>query len=183
MKELMNYLPENYAASPEMAALQAAIQPEISAVWAARRGMLQQTDPRTATEWGIALWEQAFGLTPDDSKDLDFRRSRVVAQIRGSGTVTAGHIKEVAESFSNGEVEVVEFFSGYHLEIRFVGTVGIPPNLDDLEAVLNSILPAHLSWEFVIYFRTHGELTSLTHTQLAAYTHTTIREGDLTDGN
>lgn len=178
--QLMDYLPERYAASKETVTFQEALQPELDLVWRSRSDLLLQLDPRTAT-WGLSLWETAFGLPTDESRDIEYRRTRVIAKLRGNGTTTVALIKSVSESFSNGEVDVVEFFSEYRLEIRFVGTIGLPPNLDDLEATLDEILPAHLDWDFVIYYRVHEQLTPYTHGELAAFNHATIREGDLTN--
>lgn len=178
--QLMEYLPERYMDSVETVTFQEAFQPELDLVWQGRNELLLQLDPNTAT-WGLSLWEEALGLPTDTTRDIEYRRVRVVAKLRGNGTTTVALIKSVAESFSNGEVDVVEFCNEYRLEIRFVGTVGLPPNLDDLADTLDEILPAHLDWKFVIYFRTHGQLAPYTHGELAAFTHHTIREEELTD--
>lgn len=183
MSELMGYLPELYEDSRETVAIETAIQPELDIVWDARHDLLLQLDPNAAT-WGLALWEAALGLTTDVGKELAFRRTRVVAKLRGKGTTTVALIKSVSESFSNGEVEVAEFYDEYRVEIRFVGTIGLPPNLEDLRDALDDIMPAHLVWEFVIYYRTHQLVRPYTHGQLQQFQHQTIREGDLTnDGN
>ena len=176
--KLMDYLPPKYGDSPEMVVIQNALQPEVDAMWQARNEFLLQLDPTTAT-WGLALWEEAFGIPTDVEKDIDHRRSRVVAKLRGNGTTTVALIKSVSESFSNGEVEVNEIYSEYRLEILFVGRIGIPPNLEDLRDVLDEIVPAHLEWVFVINYRINNELAPYTHNQLAAYTHAAIREEDL----
>ena len=62
----------------------------------------------------------------------------------------------MAESFSNGEVELTEFPLQFRLEIKFVGSVGMPPNMEDLTAALREIMPAHLRWEYVIVYNTWG---------------------------
>ena len=180
MRDLMDYLPEWYQDSPETVATQKAIQPELDMIWTARNDLLLQLNPNTAT-WGLDFWEEALGLPTDKSKELAFRRTRVVAKLRGSGTTTVPLIKNVSESFSNGEVEVAEFYSEYRVEIRFVGTIGIPPNLEDLRDALCDIMPAHLVWEFVIYYRIHQQVRPYTHGELSAFQHQTIREGDLTN--
>lgn len=182
MKDLMGYLPESYGGSPETQIIQAAMGPEMEALWGGRDGLLEQLTPYTAT-WGLALWERGLGLATDESKPVEYRRTRVVAKLRGNGTTTVELIKSVAESFSYGEVAVVEHYSDYKVEIRFVGTVGLPPNLEDLRAALRDIMPAHLTWDFVIYYRTHGQAGAYTHGQLAAFTHSTIREGNLHAAN
>jgi hypothetical protein len=178
VRELVSYLPEYYDNSSETATIQRAIQPEIDLVWSARDDLLLQLNPRTAT-WGLDYWEAALGLQVDRSKDLEFRRTRVVAKLRGRGTTTVALIKSVSESFSNGAVDVRDIAREYRVEIHFVGTIGIPPNLEDLRAALDDIMPAHLDWIFVIYYRTHEMVHRYTHGELRAFQHTTIREGQL----
>ena len=71
-------------------------------------------------------------------------------------------IQNVAESFSNGAVDVLEYPAEYRFEIKFTGTLGIPPNLDDLSAALEEIKPAHLAYDYIILYRTWGELEEKT---------------------
>ena len=51
-------------------------------------------------------------------------------------------IQNVSESYSNGTVEITEHPEKYTIDIKFVGTVGIPPNMDDLTATLREIMPS-----------------------------------------
>lgn len=89
----------------------------------------------TAT-WGLSSWETALGIQVDEKKTLDLRRSCIRGKLRGNGMTTVAMIKNVAESYSNGDVAVTEYPAQYRLEIKFVGTVGIPPNMDDLTQTL-----------------------------------------------
>ncbi len=180
MSRLMDYLPEWYGGSPETAAIQNAIQPETDRLWAARDELLAQLDPNTAT-WGLALWEDALGIGTEPGRAAEYRRARVTARVRGSGTTTPALLRSVAESFSNGQVEVAEFPAEYRVEIRFVGTVGVPPNLEDLRSALDDVMPAHLGWEFVIYYNPHGKLGGFTHGELAGYSHEQLRNEVLKD--
>jgi hypothetical protein len=86
-------------------------------------------------------------------------------------------IEEVAASYSNGEVEVIENPATYSFIVKFVGTRGLPPNMADLTVTIEEIKPAHISFTFEYVYRTHEELTPYTHEQLSAYSHTTLREG------
>jgi len=61
---------------------------------------------------------------------------------------TVAMIQSVAESFSNGDVEVTELSERYRVGIKFVGNIGTPPNMDDLTAALREIMPAHLGWDY-----------------------------------
>ncbi|MCX7614756.1 MAG: YmfQ family protein, partial [Clostridiales bacterium] len=130
--------------------------------------------------WGLVLWEKALGIDTDVSKSNEYRRTRIMSKLRGSGTTTADMIKNVAESFSNGIVDVIEHPEQYSFDIKFVGTLGIPPNMDDLTAAVEEIKPAHLAYTFVYIYRTYGGLKPYTHLQLSNYTHSELRNrGDI----
>lgn len=148
---LMEYLPEKYGNSPETVAIQAAIQREADALWTARDEQLRQLNPRTADGWGLKLWEDAMGLLPAAGGTLEQRRSRIVAKIRGMGTVTAELLKAVVESFLTTRVEVVEHPRDNWVEICFSAEdEAYPPDeLEMLEAVLE-ILPAHLGIKLIL---------------------------------
>lgn len=176
---LLDLLPEFYANCPQTADLQNALGVELDAVQSARDDCMLQLDVNTAT-WGLDLWEEAYGIKKDAEKSYEFRRSRIISKMRGTGTVTALMIENVAESFSNGEVAVDEHPEQYRFDVRFVGKRGIPPNLDDLKEAIEEIKPAHLAVSYIILYRTHGELKAYTHAQLSAFTHKQIKEGELT---
>ena len=172
---LLEYLPDVYG-GPEVRAIQGALDDQVKALWAARDGLFDQLNVETAT-WGLETWERALGLTVDVSKPYDYRRSRIKSKLRGQGTTTVAMIQSVAESFSNGQVDVIEQPGAYHFDVKFTGTIGIPPNMDDLTAAIEEIKPAHLEYDYIIIFRTYGQLRKYTHAQLAQYTHETLRAG------
>lgn len=153
MRALISRYPDFYAGSPEFVDMQNALEPEALALWTARDGLMDQLCVNTAT-WGLQYWEQTLGITVEQGKDLEYRRSRIRSKLRGSGVTTVALIESVAESFSNGDVAVTEYPQAYRLEIKFVGTIGIPPNLEDLTASLREILPAHLAWDYVMVYNT-----------------------------
>lgn len=179
MSRLIDHLPEYYKNSPEMVAIQDAIQPEVDRIKTRRDDMLLQLSPYTAT-WGLTLWETALGLASEPDKSIEFRRVRVISHLRGNGPTTAAMVKNVAESFSNGEVELNESPSESRVEILLLSDVGIPPNMDDLKDALAQIMPAHIEWRIVYTLRTYQELMGYTYGQLAQYTYATLREGSLT---
>jgi len=179
MPELIDMLPECYKGSAQVVALQEAFQHWTDALLAARDDLMVQMNVSTAT-WGLVTWEKALGLTTDASKSNDYRRTRIMSKLRGQGTTTKAMIENVAESFSNGDVIIVEYNDESRFEVKFVGTMGIPPNMDDLTAAIEEIKPAHLAYSYVYVYRTHAVLSGYTHAQLAAYTHATLREGDIT---
>lgn len=179
MRTLISRYPDFLAGSAEFKDVQDAMEPEVIALWEARDGLMAQLEVETAT-WGLKYWETALGLNVGESKDADYRRSRIRAKLRGAGVTTVAMVKNVAESFSDGAVDVTEHPDQYQIDIKFVGTLGIPPNMDDLTQSLRESLPAHLKWDYLFVYNTNAVLSAFTHTQLAAYTHYEIRNEVLT---
>jgi len=175
---LLDLLPEYYRNSPQVKELQGAFEYWAEKIKAARDDFLRQLNVQTAT-WGLELWEKALGLETDVSKPYEYRRTRIMSKLRSAGTTTVEMIKNVAQSFSNGEVEIIEKNDESKFIVKFVGTLGIPPNLDDLSAAIEEIKPAHLAYTFEYTYRTYGELAAYTHEQLSAYTHQALREGEM----
>lgn len=153
MRALIARYPDFYAGSPEFVDLQDALEPEALALWTAQGGLMDQLCVNTAT-WGLQYWEKTLGIPVEQGKDLEYRRSRIRSKLRGSGVTTVALIESVAESYTNGEVAVKEYPEQFRLEIKFVGTIGIPPNMEDLTASLREILPAHLAWDYVMVYNT-----------------------------
>mgnify|MGYP000176379209 CR=1 FL=1 len=120
---------------------------------AALEDVMAQFFVDTAT-WGLKYWEETLGIAVEEEKETEFRRSRIRSKLRGAGVTTVAMIQNVAESFSNGAVAVTEFPNRYRIEIKLVGSIGTPPNMDDLTEALREILPAHLAWDYVLVFNT-----------------------------
>lgn len=175
---LIDQLPEFHALSTETADIQNAFGMVLTEAQAARDDCFLQLDVGTAT-WGLALWEKAYGIKTDVSRSDEYRRARILSKMRGAGTTTAALVRNVAESFSNGAVEVIEHPAEYRFEVKFIGTLGVPPNMDDLTAALEEIKPAHLAYAYIILYRTQGVLTAYTHGTLSSYVHDQLRGGDL----
>lgn len=154
------------------------MQPELAALREYQDDVTAQLCVETAT-WGLASWEAALGIPVDEDKPLDYRRSRIRGKLRGNGVTTVAMIQNVAESYSNGAVAVTEYPAQYKLEIKFVGTLGIPPNMDDLTQTLRDILPAHLEWAYVFVFNTWAAAGALTWGQAKVFTWKQLRESDL----
>ena len=143
--KLMEYLLEKYGRSPETAAIQEALQPEVDALWTARDWLLEQLNPRTASGKGLKLWEDAMGVRPAAGDGLDQRRGRVIAKLRGMGVVTAELLKAVVESFPVSDVEVTECPRDNWVDLRYSAAGMLPP--PDAAGIINAILeilPAHI---------------------------------------
>jgi uncharacterized protein YmfQ (DUF2313 family) len=96
----------------------------------------------------LERWEKELGIPVNNSKPAAFRRSVIKSKLRGSGTVTVKLIKNVSESYSNGEVDVIEDNAAHFFSVKFVGVYGVPPNVEDLRKAIEEIKPAHLDFVF-----------------------------------
>ena len=145
----MSYLPENYPASRETAAFQAALQPEVDAIWEARDSLLAQLSPYTAT-WGLDYWEDALGLGACQGIPLDTRRRQIAAKLQGRETTTPAVIKAVSETLLGAPVTVLEHFGEYRVELEVDSGGKLPAGVEAMKRRLREIMPAHLDWALVI---------------------------------
>ncbi len=143
MNLLKSYLPD-YINDEEICAIEDAIGTVIGKCWEAWDSLKAQANPQTAT-WGLDKWEERVGVTLSPALDSDLRRSKIIAKLRSRRTATTELIKSVAESYSNGDVEVIENFDTSEIIIHFCGQYGIPQWLDAIKADIETIIPAHLS--------------------------------------
>lgn len=129
--------------------------------------------------WGLGRHEKILGLPTDSESAVADRRSRIIAKLAGQGTVTKKLIQHVASSFTNGEVEVIEHPERYSFDVKFISTLGTPPNMADLSAALEEIKPAHLTYGYIVLYRTWGELEEKTWGELESRTWDEILGGEL----
>ena len=140
---MLSYLPPYYETSRVMRSILQAEGAEFDKLREALDETLNQFFVNTAT-WGLDQWEEELGLpiTPDQ---LDAeRRDKIISRLRGYGTATIYIVKNVAESYDKGAIDIVEDHAAYTITVHFVDTTGVPPNLDDLKAAVRAVVPAHL---------------------------------------
>ena len=111
----------------------------------------------TAT-WSLDLWEEELGIETVLNDTLENRRSRGKAKWRGYGVCTKKHIKNVTLSYVYGEVEPIEHYEDYILEIKFISTLGVPPNLNDFKKTMRLIVPAHIGIEYTFKYNTWEDI-------------------------
>ena len=101
----------------------------------------------------IKSHEEDVGLVPDTSADIETRRGRVLSKLRGTGTVTKTMMKNVAASFVNGDIEIIEYPSEYCFAVKFTSKTGVPYNITDIQAMIEEIKPAHLAVKYIFTYR------------------------------
>ncbi|MDR7813396.1 YmfQ family protein [Lacrimispora sp.] len=136
--------------------------------------LLDQCFISTAT-WGLTRWEEVYGLVTNMALSYEQRREILMAKLRGQGTTTAQMIKETAETFSGGEIEVIEDNPDYHFIVRFIGIKGIPRNMNAFVSMLEDIKPAHLSYSFEYRYTVWNELINRSWGSVTSYTWDSIR--------
>lgn len=154
---LLGYVPRYYETSRLFRSLSQSRGEELDGLSGALDQVLDQFFSRTAS-WGLEDWEKELGLQPEPGFSDQERRDRVVAKLRGYGTCTIGLVKQVAEAYEKGAVEVIQDHGLYKIIIKFVDTGGIPPNLDNLRAAVREVVPAHLGLEFAYNYLIWSEL-------------------------
>lgn len=119
-----------------------------------------------SADFTLYRWEKDLGIVVNDDLDLEARRSRIKSKLRGQGTITIKLVKNVSESFTNGQVDVIEDFQNYCFTIKFISTRGIPPNIDDLKKSIEDIKPAHLEVIYEFTYTTWNEVKNITWVQV-----------------
>lgn len=152
---LFEMLPGYYAPGHEMQEWQDALDGQIKALWEARREAVAQLFIQTADS-ALSRWEEAFGIPTDVGKDLDYRRRRVMAKMRGVGTTTVEHIRGTAQSFAQGDVKVWEYPAEYRFAIDFLIDPADFGKMEDFQAAIEEMKPAHLG--YVLRVQTSTEM-------------------------
>ena len=155
--------------SVEVTQIQEAIEPALLDFLDAQKDAEDQIYVDTAT-WALEYWERLYGIDTLTDQAIEDRRSKIKSRIRGNGTTTAALIKNIAESFTNGAVAVVEDYGNYTVSIQFVGRLGPPPNIADIKKSINRVIPAHLNAEYIFVYRIWNELGGMTWTEAGQYT-------------
>ena len=149
--DLLEYLPSFYHNSDVIKTFMESNSIEVDTLKAYIEDLSKNLYVKSAT-WGLDLFEEELGLATDKSISYEERRERILAKKRGNGTTTKAMIKNTAEAFSGGEVEVIENFNDYSFVVKFVGIKGIPKNLTLFKNMIEEIKPAHLNYELAFTY-------------------------------
>ena len=171
--DLTPYIPEFWI-GPELMAAYTAFGYAAGELQADLEELRAQLFVATAT-WGLRYWEAAYGLETDLGKSYAFRRERVKAKIRGSGTATKQMIINLASAFAGGEATVIEYPREGRFVVKFVGLKGVPPNLGSLEAAIEEVKPAHLTFTFAYTYNYWDVLRGMTWDSLRPSTWDQVR--------
>lgn len=138
--QLMAYLPSYYEGIREFQIMMEAEGQALNQLKEALKEFSNQLLLDSATT-ELERWESDAGIVTQEGASYEDRRALVRSKLRGSGKIDEELIKMVADSWTNGDVEVT--FADT-IKIKFNGFFGIPKNMDAVKKALDQIIPAHL---------------------------------------
>lgn len=142
-------LPQQYREDPWMVVLAAALCGTLDKQDARAESAVAQMSLDTVT-WNLETEERIAGIVPPAGATEEDRRSALKAKWRSGGKVTIQQIQAVADAWRNGEVEV-SFPSG-RIHVQFVGSFGVPTNMDGLKQAIALVIPAHLPVDYILKY-------------------------------
>ena len=142
---LTKYVPNYLTEIPEIDAIYRAQSRELARLNYEIQDVLNQFNVDTAT-WGLILHEIKYGIKYNPSLEYKDRREIIKSAMRGRGTTDTYMIKNTAEAFSGGEVDIERHDDDSYFNTIFVGTKGVPANMDAFINMLETIKPAHLGY-------------------------------------
>lgn len=107
-----------------------------------------QCFPATAT-WGLRYWEERYGISPDEKRDIKERRAAVIARQTRAEALSPAALEDILESLTGRNVEVHEGPADYSFTI----TVESGETAVDYNAVIkkvNEAKPSHLAYSIEI---------------------------------
>lgn len=110
---------------------------------------------------GILWWENHLKITPTASQTSEDRKAKIQAKYLSKYHNSVELLQRICNGWKNGEVEV-DFVNG-KFEIQFVGSFGVPSDLDSLKESIEETKPAHLPivwiYRYLIKREIHHVLT------------------------
>lgn len=172
--DLVQYLPLYERKSVVFKEILGAIEKEFGILGFNIKDLERQMEIDTAT-WGLAIYEKELGLNTNLSLSYEERREIVKAKTRGAGTTTKTMIKNTAEAFSGGEVDVIDYPRESRFVVQFIGILGIPRNMQNFIEMLETIKPAHLAYSFKYTYAVWDHIKDLTWQQATDMTWNDLR--------
>ncbi|NIK67944.1 putative phage tail protein [Paenibacillus sp. BK720] len=179
LNRIMGSVPDYYGTSTVYTGIQTTKAAEWDRLRAQADDLALQLHPSTAT-WGLRYYEEALDIPLNATDSYEIRRSRVIAKRRSPGNFSAKLIKSVVQAFA-GEVDVAIDFTTGDVIVTFIGTYGIPTNLDDLKKAVDGVVHAHLGVIYKFRYATYSQIANSgkTYGQIAAtnITYEQVYEG------
>lgn len=164
-----DFLPVYYRDFDDVNAMLQTTANESTRLHAKINDLLDQFYVNSATG-GLTRWNTLTGIEEIPQRSTDSQRHYINAKLRGLGTTTPQSVDSIANSFY--ACETTEKPADYSVDIKIVGKRGIPKNLEDMDAALEAVMPAHIAhnWEFTYLPWSEVTQAGLTWAQADEYT-------------
>ena len=120
----------------------------------------------TCSEAVLTIYEKEAGVK-SESKELDDRRSSVMAKWLTSNVASLESIQQIADSWSYGKTDCS--YADMVITVTFTDK-GIPTGLEDLKAAIEEAKPAHLAVEYIVTYNTWADVKAMTWGEVAETT-------------
>ncbi|SCW87031.1 hypothetical protein SAMN04487970_10855 [Paenibacillus tianmuensis] len=118
----------------------------------------------------LPVYEAEFAIIRVDQSDIQGRRNNVMAMSRGGLGSTPVVILNALKSYGYS-CELIEDYANYRVKILFTDARGVPSNINDLQQLMNRLIPGHLELQWKFIYTQHRELMPFTHQQMKGHTH------------
>ena len=110
----------------------------------------------------LSKLEKEFKIKPTNDMTLEDRKDFLISILRGVGVTNVEKLKNIAQTYECGDIEVIQNYSSYSIIIKFVSILGIPKRLNDLKKAIEKVVPCHLGISYEIKYNTLNDLTPYT---------------------
>ena len=178
-RKLINYLPYIVRDYAEFQGIAGAEQPEFETAWTAVDDLLDNQFISTAGNLGLSRWEKILDITPKGTDTLDDRRFRILTQLNGELPYTLSQLRLTLATLCGEGNCFVDITNGtYILNVKIA--LAAKNNFDDVESLLQRIVPQNIVINLSQLYNTHDELSKFTHAQLAVFTHDQLKNEVMT---
>lgn len=173
-RKLINYLPYVVRDYNEFKGIMESEQPEFERAWDSTDDLLDNQFISTAGNMGLSRWEKILEITPKGTDTLEDRRFRILTRINEELPYTLPQLRNILETLCGAGNYSADVVGGTYQLLVKIG-LAAKNNFNDVEALLNRVVPQNLTVNLLQLYNTHAELGRFTHAQLAAYTHDQMR--------
>lgn len=113
-----------------------------------------------------AYYEKLLGLPTDPATSLADRRAAVQAAWNGGQPATLEAIQSACDAWEAGGIACS--YEPGTLTLDFIGTTGIPSNLETLQETIEKMIPAHIIVAYHFRYLTIAEVQAMTLAEMEA---------------
>ena len=113
-------------------------------------------------EESLSKLEKEFKIKSTNDMTLEDRKTFLLSILRGVGVTNVEKLKNIAQSYECGDIEVIQNYSSYSIIIQFVSILGVPKRLNDLKKAIEKVIPCHLGVSYEFKYNTLNDLTPYT---------------------